>query len=81
MFPIPWYAIILITIPQAFLVIDIGSRLFNVQIKWQDILAASLIIGIPEYFYRKYFAFPGLNTIALLLTMIAVLYLISRIKI
>lgn len=77
MYPIPWYAIILIAIPQTFLIISIGARLFNIGIKVQNRIFVSTIIGLICYFTR-YLTIPGLNTIALLISTILILSIASR---
>lgn len=77
MYPIPWYAIILIAIPQTFLIISIGARLFNISIKIQNRIVLSIIIGVVCYFTR-YLTIPGLNTIALIICTTVLLRVISR---
>jgi len=77
MYPIPWYAIILISIPQTFLIISIGARLFNISIPIQRRVALSVIIGVICYATR-HLTIPGLNTIALLISTAVLLSLISR---
>lgn len=77
MYPIPWYAIILISIPQTFLIISIGARLFNISIRMKNRIIVSIIIGVICYFTR-YLTVPGLNTIALLVSTIVFLGIISR---
>lgn len=79
MYPIPWYAIILISIPQTFLIISIGARLFNISISTQKRVLLSIIIGVVCYFTR-YLTIPGLNTIALLISTTILLSLISPLK-
>lgn len=77
MYPIPWYAIILLAIPQTFLIISIGARLFNINISIQHRVFLSIIIGGVCYFTR-HLTIPGLNTIALIISTAVLLSLISR---
>lgn len=67
MYPIPWYAVILIGLPNTFLVISIGARLFNINISIQHRVIISVVIGIILYFTR-YLTIPGLNSIALIVS-------------
>ncbi len=77
MYPIPWYAVILIGLPSTFLTISIGVRLFNINISIRNRAIVSIIIGIIIYFTR-HLTVPGLNTIALLVSTIVLLIIISR---
>lgn len=77
MYPIPWYAIILIAIPQTFLIISIGAYLFNINIPVQKRIIVSIIIGVVCYFTR-YLTIPAMNTIALIVSTTVLLSLISR---
>lgn len=78
MYPIPWYAVILIGIPQTFLIISIGARLFNIKISIQHRMMVSFVIGIVIYFTR-HLTIPGLNTIALIISTTALVAIISHI--
>jgi len=77
MYPIPWYAIILIGLPSNFLTISIGARLFNINISIQKRVIISIIIGILLYFTR-HLTIPGLNSIALIISTALLLRIISR---
>lgn len=81
MFPIPWFAVIFISIPQTFLIIMIGFTLFNIKIKLQDAIIATILISILAYFLRRLPIVPGSHTIIIAICLTAVIFVISRINI
>lgn len=66
MFPIPWYAVLLISIPQTFLIIQIGFLLFNLRIGWKESIIASGFIGLAAYILPRLPLMPGAHTILLI---------------
>jgi hypothetical protein len=81
MFPIPWFAVIFISIPQTFLIIMIGFKLFNIKIKLKDAIAAAVLVSIIAYFLRRLSIPPGSHTIILAICLTAVITILSRINI
>ncbi|CFY10894.1 Uncharacterized [Syntrophomonas zehnderi OL-4] len=66
MFAIPWYTVILESIPQMFLIIKIGFELFNIKIDLGKTIAISTLIAFCTYFIRQAPLF-GLHTLVLVL--------------
>lgn len=63
---LPWYIVILTSIPQTFLIVKIGFQLFNLQLSHSRALMLSLIVSVFAIFARK-LPFPfGVHTIALI---------------
>lgn len=72
MFRIPWYAILLMTIPQIFLAVKLGMRLFNLEINKQKCLWIAFIGGYALYYLRILDITPGIHTVltALVVTLL-----------
>ena len=51
--PLPWFIVLLVSVPQTFLIIIIGFQLFNQYISYSRVLILSLIIGILTIFARE----------------------------
>jgi len=78
MFPLPWYSIILISIPQTILIIKLGFSLFHLQIDFRRCLTIALLIGIVTYLLRRSSIIPGLHTIILIIFMAAFVTLLNK---
>ena len=50
MYSVPWYAIVLIAVPQTILIIKIGFGLFNLQVHARQCLLVTLIVSVVTYF-------------------------------
>lgn len=70
---IPWYIVLLISVPQTVLIIEFGFRLFNLQLKIRDILLLAVMIAVFCYFTRPLAVPYVVNTLIL----IALLSLLS----
>lgn len=53
MFSLPWYSIILISIPQTILIIKLGFELFNLQVDFRRCLTIALLVGVVTYYLRR----------------------------
>lgn len=67
MFPIPWYAILLISIPQTVLVIKLGFELFGIKVGFKAALLVALMAGLATFFLRQSHIIPGLHTVMLII--------------
>jgi len=50
--PLPWYIVLLISIPQTFLIVKIGFQLFNLHLSYSRALLLSLIVSVVAIFAR-----------------------------
>jgi hypothetical protein len=80
MFPISWWEVIFISIPQTFLIIGIGFSLFNINIRLQKTIAAAIVLGIITYFLRRLPIPLGTHTIILTILLTLAVTSLSRIK-
>ncbi len=64
--PLPWYIVLLISVPQTFLIIKIGFQLFNLQLSYSRALMLSFIVGILAVFARELPLPFGVHTIILI---------------
>lgn len=67
MFALPWYSIILISIPQIILIILLGFQLFNLPVDLKKSLTTALLVGIVTYFLRRSSVAPGVHTVLMIL--------------
>ncbi|NLB88961.1 MAG: hypothetical protein GX790_07025 [Syntrophomonadaceae bacterium] len=81
MFAIPWYAILLISIPQTILVIKIGFELFGIKIDFKTAILVAIITGFITYFLRQSHVLPGIHTLALIFTVTLLVSFLARIYI
>ncbi|WP_190258517.1 hypothetical protein [Pelotomaculum schinkii] len=63
--PLPWYIVLLLSIPQTFLIIKIGFRLFNLPVSCSKALLLSLAVGVVSIFARGLPLPFGVHTIIL----------------
>lgn len=78
MFALPWYSILLISIPQIIFSLLIGFRLFNLQIDLRKCLIVAIVVGIVTYFLRRSSVIPGIHTVLIILVMVISFTLINR---
>ncbi|MTI65461.1 MAG: hypothetical protein FH753_02560 [Firmicutes bacterium] len=80
LYPIPWYIALIQTIPETFLIIQIGFRLFNIDIKIKENIYISFIVAIAAYFIRKYIEIFGLHTIIQILLIIILVCILTKLN-
>lgn len=78
MFKIPWYTVLLLSIPQAFILIKLGMRLFNLDIKNKICFYIAVLEGCALYFLRQASITPGLHTIIGVLLMGLLVALLNK---
>lgn len=81
MFPIPWYAIIFISIPETILIIQLGFSLFNMSVKWRITIIISVFTGILSWVVPRLMPVPGIHTILLILVTTFMISWLSRTKV
>ncbi len=79
MYSVPWYAIVLIAVPQTILIIKIGFGLFNLQVNTRQCLLVTLIVSVVTYFLRKLPLMFGIHTIILIILLTILLVILQRI--
>lgn len=80
MYAISWYEVLLISIPQTFLIIKIGFSLFNIEIKSKQTALLAIVIGVAVYFLRIVPLLPGTHILFLIFFSSVSIALISKIK-
>jgi len=80
MFPIPWYVSILVSFPENILIIIVGFALFNIPIKWREVLIVATVNAIVMYYVRQLPIVFGLHTLISVFTMAILMCLLSKIK-
>jgi len=81
MFPIPWYAVLFISIPQTVLIIQLGFLLFNLRIEWRETVLASIFIGIITYFLLRLSIIPGAHTLILIFITTLMISWLSKVNV
>lgn len=80
MYAIPWYAILLITVPQTIILIKLGYELFNIKIKFTTCLLLGLLIAPVAYFGRMMPVPFWVNTMLLFITLSILVSLIIKLE-
>ena len=78
MFALPWYIILLISIPQTIFSLLIGFQLFNLRMDLRKCLIVAIVVGIVTYFLRRTLVIPGIHTVLIILLMVILITLINR---
>lgn len=81
MFPIPWYVVLLVSIPESILVTIIGFALFNLEISYKNIILIALAGSLACYLIRLFNTINGIQTLVWIGTMIIFGFLLSKIDI
>jgi len=64
--PLPWYIVLLTSVPETFLILKMGFQFFNLHVSYTKALALSLIVSIFAIFVWKLPIPFGVHTIILL---------------
>jgi len=67
MHAVPWYIVIVISIPQTLLIMGLGFRLFNLPLNIQSFVVAPILVAIASYLFRFFHISYAINIILLLL--------------
>lgn len=78
MFPIPWFVVTLVSIPEAYLVVILGFALFNLRISYKQALLAALGASLACYLVRLVNKIDGVHTITEVLITIAICVCLTR---
>jgi hypothetical protein len=78
MFALPWYSILLISIPQTIFSLLIGFQLFNLRVDFRKCLVVAIVVGIVTYLLRRTLVIPGIHTVLIILVMVISITLINR---
>lgn len=66
--PLPWYIVLLTSVPQTFLIVRIGFQLFNLDLSYSRTLFLSLISGVVAILARELPLPFGIHTIILIVS-------------
>lgn len=76
--PLPWYIVLLISVPQTFLIINLGFQLFNLKLSYSRTSFLSLVGGVLAIFARELPLPFGLHTIILIVSLALLTAAIAR---
>ena len=79
LFKIPIIVAALQSIPEGFLIVIVGLKLFNIDIKLKEAIGISIIHGVLSYLIRRYVAVYGLHTIFSIIVLIVLVKMIGEI--
>ncbi len=65
---LPWYIVLLISVPQTFLIVKIGFQLFNLHVSCSKAILLSLVVSIAAIFARELSLPFGVHTIILVVS-------------
>lgn len=79
-FPMEWYLLFLVCIPQVYLGLLLGLKVFNLNLNWRRLLIISIIGGLLIYAIRRIPMIFGLPSIFDFLILVFLLSFIGKIK-
>jgi len=79
MFPIPWYVVLLVSIPESFLVVILGFSLYNLKISYRKALLIAMFGSLGCDLVRLFNTINGVHTLIWATVMIVVTTILSRI--
>lgn len=77
---LPWYIVLLISLPQTVLIVKIGFQLFNLHLNNSKALMLSSIVSILAIFARELPLPFGVHTIILLISSVILTFIFTRIN-
>lgn len=66
LYPLPWYIIMLVTIPETIFLLNIGFRLYNLKIVFFKLFSISVIQAFLTFFVRHLPVMFGIHTLILM---------------
>jgi hypothetical protein len=75
---LPWYIVLLLSIPQTFLIVKIGFQLFNLHVSCSKALLLSLAVGVVAIFARGLPLPFGVHTIILVVSSTLLATVVTR---
>ncbi|HHV25886.1 MAG TPA: GHKL domain-containing protein [Tissierellia bacterium] len=81
LYSISWYVVLFQSIPEMFLLIILGFKLFNIDVDFKKALLVSLLISIIVYFVRKFASVYGLHTAILIFCSLILIKIILKMNI
>lgn len=79
-FPLEWYLLFLVSIPQVYITILLGLALFNLSISWRQLLLISIIGGAIAFMVRLIPMIFGLSSVIGVIVLAILMRLIGKIK-
>lgn len=80
LYSIPWYVVVFQSIPEIFLTLILGFKLFNLDIEFKKVFLISCIVSIVVYFTRKNITVYGVHTIVFIISSLIAIKIILRIN-
>lgn len=81
LYSIPWYVVLFQSIPEMFLLIILGFKLFNIDVDSKRVLWVSCLVSIAVFIVRKTFNIYGLHTIVLIIFTLFFIKIIIKVNI
>jgi len=81
LYSISWYVVLFQSIPEMFLLIILGFKLFNIDVDFKKALLVSLLISIIVYFVREFASVYGLHTAILIFCSLILIKIILKMNI
>lgn len=81
LYSIPWYVVLFQSIPEMFLLIILGFKLFNIDVNFKKTLLVSLLISIIVYIVRKFASVYGFHTVIFIFFSLILIRIILKMNI
>lgn len=80
MYPIPWYVALLVSVPETFLAMLVGFKLYGIDMPLPAGFAVSVFMGFLAYVVRLFSMPFGLHTVIQLAMMVILMSLVTKVK-
>lgn len=80
MYPIPWYVALLVSVPETFLILLIGFKLYDIDMPLQTGFIVSVFMGFLAYIVRLFSMPFGLHTLIQITMLVVLISLMTNIK-
>ena len=77
---LPWYIVLLVSLPQTFLILKLGFRLFNLEIDFNQALLLSSTTAFLSIFIRKLPLVFGYHSFIMMLTLALLTKVVLKIR-
>lgn len=78
LYSIPWYVVLFQSIPEMFLLIILGFKLFNIDVSFKKAFSVSCLVSVIVYFTRRNVNVYGLHTVVFIICSLFFIRIILR---
>lgn len=80
MYSIPWYVALLVSVPETFLIMLVGFKLYDIDVPLKAGLVVSVFMGFVAYAVRLFSMPFGLHTVVQIIMLVVLISLMTKVK-